>query len=46
MAKKTAAASHLKVGSTVPAEFAATGKHDLTVAGIFDQTGGFDATTT
>ena len=45
VAKKTAAASHLTVGSTVPAEFAATGKHDLRVAGIFDQTGGFvDAT--
>ena len=45
VAKKTATASHLTVGSTVPAEFAATGKHDLKVAGIFDQTGGFaDAT--
>ncbi len=31
----------LAVGSTVPVEFAATGKHDLRVAGIFDQTGGF-----
>ena len=32
-------ASHLTVGATVPAEFAATGKHDLKVAGIFDQNG-------
>jgi putative ABC transport system permease protein len=41
VAKKTATALHLTVGSTVPVEFASTGKHDLKVAGIFDQTGGF-----
>ena len=41
VAKKTATASHLTVGSTLPAEFASTGKHDLKVAGIFNQTGGF-----
>ena len=41
VAKKTAKASNLTVGSTVPVEFASTGKHNLKVAGIFDQTGGF-----
>jgi putative ABC transport system permease protein len=41
VAKKTAQANGWTVGSTVPVEFAATGKHDLRVAGIFDQTGGF-----
>jgi putative ABC transport system permease protein len=41
VAKKTAKASNLTVGSTVPVEFASTGKHELKVAGIFDQTGGF-----
>jgi len=41
VAKKKAEANGWAVGSTVPAEFASTGKHDLLVAGIFDQTGGF-----
>jgi len=41
VARKTAEADGLKVGSAVPSEFASTGKHDLRVAGIFDQTGGF-----
>jgi putative ABC transport system permease protein len=41
VAKKTAEANGWQVGSTVPVEFASTGKHDLRVAGIFDQTGGF-----
>jgi putative ABC transport system permease protein len=41
VARRTAAAQQLTVGSTVPAEFAATGEHDLKVVGIFDQTGGF-----
>ena len=41
VAKKTAEANGWQVGSTVPAEFASTGKHNLRVAAIFDQTGGF-----
>jgi putative ABC transport system permease protein len=39
--RKVATAKGLKVGDTVPVEFAATGKHDLTVTGIFDRTGSF-----
>jgi putative ABC transport system permease protein len=39
--KKVARAEGLKVGDIVPVEFAATGKHDLKVTGIFDRTGSF-----
>ncbi len=41
VAAKQAKAKGWKVGSRVPSEFASTGKHQLHVAGIFDQTGGF-----
>ncbi len=41
VAKKTADANGWEVGSSVPVEFAASGAHDLRVAGVFDQTGGF-----
>jgi putative ABC transport system permease protein len=39
--KKVAKAEGLKVGDTVSSEFAATGKHDLKVTGIFDRNGSF-----
>ncbi|MDP9220046.1 MAG: ABC transporter permease, partial [Actinomycetota bacterium] len=39
--KKVAKANGLKVGDTVPTEFAATGKHNLVVTGIFDRTASF-----
>jgi putative ABC transport system permease protein len=39
--KKVATANGLKVGDIVPAEFAATGKHNLVVTGIFDRTASF-----
>jgi putative ABC transport system permease protein len=39
--KSEADAHHWKLGSTVTAEFASTGKHALRVVGIYDRTGGF-----
>jgi putative ABC transport system permease protein len=39
--RKVARAEHLAVGDTVTADFASTGKHALTVAGIYDRTGSF-----
>ena len=39
--KAVATAKGLKVGDTVAVEFPSTGKHDLTVTGIFDRTGSF-----
>src|SRR4051794_400527 len=39
--KATAQEHGWKVGSTVPAEFASTGRHALHVVGIFDRTGGY-----
>ena len=39
--RKTAAAHGWHVGSVLPFEFAATGRHDLRVAGTFDRSGGF-----
>jgi putative ABC transport system permease protein len=41
VSEDTAESSGWAVGDTVPAEFAATGKADLTIAGIYGQTGGF-----
>jgi putative ABC transport system permease protein len=41
VSKDAAESNGWKVGDSVPAEFAATGKSDLTIAGIFDATGGF-----
>jgi putative ABC transport system permease protein len=41
VAAKTATAHGWKVGSRLPTEFAATGKHQLQIAAIFNQTGGF-----
>jgi putative ABC transport system permease protein len=40
VAHKVAVANGWKVGDTVPAEFAATGKQGLRIAGIYDRTGG------
>jgi putative ABC transport system permease protein len=39
--KATAEQHGWKVGTTIPAEFASTGKHEMRVAGIYDRTGGF-----
>jgi putative ABC transport system permease protein len=39
--RSVAKARHLRVGDAVPAEFAATGKHTLTVAGIYNRNGSF-----
>jgi putative ABC transport system permease protein len=41
VARKVAKANGWHVGDTIPAEFAATGKHDLRLAGIYARTGGF-----
>jgi putative ABC transport system permease protein len=39
--RKVATAKGLKLGDTIPVEFAATGTHNLRVAGIFDRNGSF-----
>ena len=41
LSKKVADEQGLAVGDTLPSVFAATGKHDLTVSGIYASTGGF-----
>jgi putative ABC transport system permease protein len=41
ISKDSAKSHHWQVGSTVPTEFAATGKRNMTVVGIYDHTGGF-----
>jgi putative ABC transport system permease protein len=41
ISKDAAESNDWAVGDSVPVEFAATGKDDLTVAGIYDATGGF-----
>ena len=41
VSEDTAESNGWAVGDTVPAEFAATGKDDLTIDGIYGQTGGF-----
>jgi putative ABC transport system permease protein len=42
LVKRAVAEAHgWKVGDTVPAEFATTGKHDLRIAAIYDRVGGF-----
>jgi len=41
ISKDAAESNGWAVGDTVPVEFAATGKDDLTVAGIYDASGGF-----
>jgi putative ABC transport system permease protein len=41
ISKDAAESNGWAVGDSVPVEFAATGKDDLTVAGIYDATGGF-----
>lgn len=41
VAKPAADKNHWRLGDIVSSEFAATGKHDLRIAGIFDRTDGF-----